>query len=80
MALSLTLTGMTCWVAREIYGQDNPKWLAFRYWLHEFAPLELKEAYIEGGEELARVIAENPEMKPGIRAFMDEKINQLETA
>ena len=71
---------MTCWVAREVYGADSPKWLAFRYWLLEFAPLELKDAYIAGGEELARVIAEHPEMKAGIRAFMDEKINQLETA
>jgi hypothetical protein len=72
--------GMTCWVAREVYGKDNPKWLAFRYWMLEFAPLELRDAYIAGGEELAEFIKAHPEMKAGIRAFMDEKINQLENA
>lgn len=72
--------GMTCWVAREVYGEDDPKWLAFRYWLLEFAPLGLRDAYIEGGEELAEFLKSHPEMKPGIRAFMDEKINELENA
>ena len=28
----------TCWVARQVYGQDNPKWMLFRSWLTEDSP------------------------------------------
>jgi len=27
-----------CWVAREVYGADNPRWLEFRTWLLTQAP------------------------------------------
>jgi hypothetical protein len=32
-------TSLFCWVAREVYGVDNPKWLQFREWMLEDSPL-----------------------------------------
>ncbi|NBW21843.1 MAG: hypothetical protein EBR82_79205, partial [Caulobacteraceae bacterium] len=30
---ALAGAGVFCWVAREVYGNDNPKWLQFREWM-----------------------------------------------
>ena len=31
-------TGFFCWVAREVYGIENPKWLEFREWMLNDSP------------------------------------------
>lgn len=60
-----------CWVAREVYGKDNPKWLVFRCWLEEEAPAWLHDLYVEEGERFAEFISDKPVFKAVIKAAMD---------
>ena len=60
-----------CWVAREVYGPDNPRWLAFREWLLGEAPAWLREGYAAHGERLAAWVRPRPLAKACLRALMD---------
>ena len=70
----LPLLGM-CWVAREVYGHDNPAWEMFRDWMLFDAPVWFRELYIEFGERFAKFIQNKPLLKRIIRKWMDSKIN-----
>ena len=63
-----------CWVAREVYGEDNPKWLQFREWMLTKASDNLRNFYIEYGERIAESIRNKPRIKTIIRKWMDGKI------
>ena len=63
-----------CWVAREVYGIDNPKWLQFREWMLTKASDNLRNFYIEYGERIAESIRNKPRIKEIIRKWMDGKI------
>ena len=63
--------GGLCWVAREVYGETNPKWLLFRAWLLTEAPTWLRDAYGTHGEEFAAWIHDKPAAKAIVRAAMD---------
>lgn len=63
-----------CWVAREVYGAENPRWLEFREWIINEAPSHIYNAYLEHGPGLAEYISDKPELKSKIRNFMDSKI------
>jgi hypothetical protein len=67
--------GMLCWVAREVYGEENPKWLEFRKWLITNADDNLLDAYIEHGEEFAAFISDKPKLKQLVKVWMDSKIS-----
>jgi polysaccharide biosynthesis/export protein len=60
-----------CWVAREVYGADDPRWLVFRSWLLSEAPVWLRDAYAEHGEEFAAWIHDKPVVKAALREVMD---------
>lgn len=66
--------GFICWVAREVYGQGNPKWVLFRSWLLEDAPLWFVKLYMKHGERFAEFISNKPWLKAIIRQWMDKKI------
>jgi len=66
--------GFFCWVAREVYGADNPKWLQFREWMLTKASDNLRNFYIEYGERIAESIRNKPKIKSIIRKWMDSKI------
>ncbi len=66
--------GGMCWVAREVYGTENPKWLYFRSWLLSDAPDWLVSLYQEHGEDFAVWIHDKPTLKNGIRVLMDRAI------
>ena len=68
------LMGTLCWVAREVYGESNPKWLMFREWLLERAPAWFRRAYIKHGEHFARWVHDKPRIKHAIRLWMDARI------
>jgi hypothetical protein len=73
-ALSQILSGIAvgaCWVAREVYGFANPKWLRFRHWLFTEADEALRASYLAHGPALARFLRANPHFKPALRAGMD---------
>ena len=59
-----------CWVAREVYGQNNPMWLLFRGWLLDEAPSWFRKIYIKHGERFAKFISNKPFIKSFIRKWM----------
>ena len=66
--------GGFCWVAREVYGADDPRWLAFRHWLLSSAPGWLRETYRVHGPEFAHWIHDKPAVKAVLRFLMDRAI------
>lgn len=60
-----------CWVAREVYGADSPKWLAFRDWLLGSAPRWLLRLYGRHGEAFADWLSDKPRIKSVVRRLMD---------
>ena len=69
-----------CWVAREVYGNDNPRWMMFRRWLFNIGPAWFRKLYMKHGERFAQWLSRNEWLKPAIRKFMDSKINSLQSA
>jgi hypothetical protein len=66
--------GGFCWVAREVYGPHDPRWVAFRRWLGNDAPQWLHDAYGVHGESFADWIHDKPVAKWGVRQLMDTAI------
>lgn len=60
-----------CWVAREVYGIDNPRWLVFREWMLSEAPQWLRKVYLKHGPRWAAWISDKPTIKRGLRVVMD---------
>ena len=65
---------MSCWVAREVYGIENPKWIEFREWMLNDAPSWLRNLYLKYGERTAKFISNKPRVKSIIRKWMNTKI------
>ncbi len=65
---------LPCWVAREVYGIENPKWLEFRHWMLNDAPSWFRNLYIKYGEGIAKFISNKPRIKSIIRKWMNTKI------
>lgn len=63
-----------CWVAREVYGVTNPRWLMFWAWLSTEAPKWFYRLYVKFGPGFARFIANKPTLKSAIRRWMDSRI------
>ena len=65
-----------CWVAREVYGVHNPKWMVFRHWMLFLSPFWFRSIYLNFGETFAKFIKNKPRLKARIRAWMDTKIRE----
>jgi|21_taG_2_1085346.scaffolds.fasta_scaffold20481_3 hypothetical protein len=63
-----------CWVAREVYGNENPKWVQFFIWKETFAPQWLRKLYDKHGERFALFIHNKPSIKNLIRRAMNKVI------
>lgn len=63
-----------CWVAREVYGVHDPRWLAFRQWMVWRAPAWMQEQYREHGQALANWLHARPVPKVALRLAMDRAI------
>ncbi|MFM9059747.1 MAG: hypothetical protein ACKOSQ_11605, partial [Planctomycetaceae bacterium] len=63
-----------CWVAREVYGAADPRWLVFRSWLLADAPAWLRDAYIAHGETFAAWLHDRPAAKAAVRSLMDRVV------
>ena len=64
-----------CWVAREVYGEQNPTWMIFREWLIEDAPRWFHDLYCKYGERFAKFISNKPKLKRLVKAWMDSRIS-----
>ena len=71
-----SIAGAFCWVAREVYGADNPRWLMFREWMLNDSPGWFFKLYAKFGERFANWLKGNAWLKPAIRRFMDSKIGE----
>ncbi len=71
MALQAYALYAMCWVAREVYGETNPKWLEFRTWMMSKAPIWLGRLYARHGERAAKVVKRLPFLKRALRPVMD---------
>jgi len=65
-----------CWVARKVYGEDNPKWQIFRSWLCTQAPKWLYKAYGKYGERFAEWLDGKERTQKIIRKWMDKRIQK----
>jgi hypothetical protein len=65
-----------CWVAREVYGANDPRWIAFREWLITEAPLWLVKLYTRYGETVARFIQNKPMIKYIIKSWMNRRLKK----
>jgi len=72
---SAYLFGM-CWVAREVYGNQNAEWFVFRTWLQYDAPKWFKKLYVTHGENYAKLIAKVPPLKWATKQLMDMVVNK----
>jgi len=74
VAISGESQPLPCWVAREVYGFDNPRWLQFRTWLLGDAPAWFRRLYFRHGARFATWISDKPMLKRAIRSWMDSRI------
>jgi hypothetical protein len=63
--------GGFCWVAREVYGADDYRWLLFREWLINDSPRWLLALYAARGERFAAWISSRPLVKRAVRHLMN---------
>jgi hypothetical protein len=77
-ALPYLLTSIFCWVAREVYGENDPKWMKFRDWMFRHAPAWFFNFYLENGEKIAAWLKRHPWAKRPIRMWMDSRIRAME--
>lgn len=66
--------GPFCWVAREVYGSHDPRWVEFRTWMTVDAPRWLRDGYAAHGESAAEWLHERPAAKRLVRVGMDAAI------
>lgn len=69
--------GMFCWVAREIYGTEDTRWVHLRDYLIENAPEDFLEFYATHGMDIAKQIRDDPEFKARIKVLMDEALERV---
>ena len=60
-----------CWVAREVYGNGDPRWYIFRMWLKHNAPKWFVKLYEQYGEDYAKYIKKKPVLKWMTKKLMD---------
>ena len=63
-----------CWVAREVYGVHDPRWIEFRTWMTVDAPRWLRDGYVAHGESVADWLRDRPAARRLVRVGMDAAI------
>lgn len=63
-----------CWVARAVYGAEDPRWRQFRAWLLADAPPWFRALYIRHGERFAGWLTGRTRITSAIRRWMDRRI------
>ena len=63
-----------CWVAREVYGVSDLRWVKFRYWMISDSPKWLHWLYTNYGKGFAKFIKNKPFVKKLLKRLMDKVI------
>lgn len=72
-----TAAALRCWVAREVFGNENPQWLRFYYWKETQAPEWFRYFYNTYGEGVAKFISNKPKLKSLIKGWMERRIQTI---
>jgi hypothetical protein len=77
-AVPKTVSGVapTCWVARAAFGEADVRWLIFRSWLLDDAPLWFRRLYIRYGETVGTWVAARAGARRIVRALMMPAVNR----
>ncbi|MGB1290522.1 MAG: hypothetical protein ACPG5Z_00220 [Pseudoalteromonas sp.] len=54
---------MACWVARAIFGEENPKWLMARNYVLNIGPKWFRDFYLKHGENFAKKVEKSKTLK-----------------
>ena len=68
---------LACWVAREVYGVSDPRWMRFRTWLLTKASPALRTWYLIAGERFAGWLRGRDNLKAALLATMNQKIMEV---
>jgi len=60
-----------CWVARSVYGWQDPRWVLFRRWLLTRAPEWLRVLYARRGAQFARWLHTRPWARAALRPLFN---------
>jgi hypothetical protein len=71
------VASLWCWVAREVFGEDDLRWKQFRHWVLFYAPPWFRRMYGQHGRAFALWIHDKPWLKSVIRWFMISRINSM---
>jgi hypothetical protein len=64
-----------CWVARAAFGETDIRWMIFRSWLLDDAPLWFRRLYIRNGEAVGGWLAGREIERRIVRALMMKAVN-----
>jgi len=67
---------VVCWVARAAFGESDIRWMIFREWLLEDAPLWFRRLYIRHGELAGAWLAGRANARRVVRALMMPAVNR----
>jgi hypothetical protein len=74
--ISSASDGANCWVARAAFGEADIRWMIFRAWLVDDAPVWFRLLYIRYGEAVGTWLAPSEGARRIVRALMMPAINR----
>jgi hypothetical protein len=67
---------VVCWIARAAFGETDIRWMIFRGWLLDDAPLWFRHLYIAHGEAVGVWLATRTHARAVVRALMMPAVNR----
>jgi len=67
----------TCWLARAVYGENNPEWKRFRKYIYNIAPEWQKHIYTKYAPRLAKYAKNNNFFRSTLKSWMNTKIRNI---
>ena len=75
---AISIAAIFCWVAREVYGEEDKRWRKVRNYMMNYADDDLRRSYAVEGQELAEEVKTNPELKAKLKLVFDGLIEEVE--
>ena len=69
-SVSGSIPSDSCWVARAAFGETDIRWMIFRAWLLEDAPLWFRRLYLRHGESIGAWLAGRAGARRVVRSLM----------
>ena len=64
-------TAYACWVARAIFGKNNPKWKQARNFILNIGPNWFRNIYLKHGESFAKKVEKSKVLKLALKPFFE---------